>query len=92
MSDSSPIDDSPLEFPCRFPIKVVGRAADDFEAFVVAIVERHAGADAEIVVKSRLSRDENYVAVTCAFLADSRAQVDALYTELSGHERVLMVL
>ena len=85
-------DDSPLEFPCRFPVKVVGRATDDFEALVVAIVERHAGRDAEVVVRTRLSRDENYVAVTCAFLAESRAQVDALYTELSGHERVLMVL
>jgi hypothetical protein len=92
MSDPGPTDDTLLEFPCRFPIKVVGRAAGDFEAFVVAIVGRHAGGDAEIAVKSRLSRDENYVAVTCAFLADSRAQIDALYSELSGHERVLMVL
>jgi putative lipoic acid-binding regulatory protein len=92
MSDSKPPDDALLEFPCRFPIKVVGRATEGFEEFVVAIVERHAGRDEEIVVKSRLSRDGNYVAVTCAFLADSRAQVDGLYAELSGHDRILMVL
>jgi putative lipoic acid-binding regulatory protein len=89
MSDPT---DTLMEFPCRFPIKVVGRSTTDFEALVVAIVERHAGADADVVVKSRLSRDENYVAVTCAFLAESRAQVDALYAELSGHDRILMVL
>jgi putative lipoic acid-binding regulatory protein len=55
-------------------------------------VRKHVGSEANIAVKSRLSRDENYVAVTCAFLADSREQIDALYTELSGHERILMVL
>jgi putative lipoic acid-binding regulatory protein len=92
VSDASPTDETLLEFPCDFPIKVVGRAAEGFEAFVVAIVERHAGTGARVAVKSRLSRDENYVAVTCAFRAESRAQIDALYTELSGHERILMVL
>ena len=92
MSESPPNDDTLLEFPCDFPIKVVGRATEGFEAFVVEIVPRHAGAGARVVVKSRLSRDENYVAVTCAFRAESRAQVDALYAELSGHERILMVL
>ncbi len=92
MSDSPPTDDTLLEFPCDFPIKVVGRATEEFESFVVAIVQRHAGAGGRVAVKSRLSRDENYVAVTCAFRAESRAQVDALYAELSGHERILMVL
>jgi len=92
MSNPTASGDSPLEFPCQFPIKVVGKATEDFEAFVVAIVHKHAGSEANIAVKSRLSRDENYVAVTCAFLADSREQIDALYMELSGHERILMVL
>ena len=31
-----------LEFPCEFPIKVFGLASDDFQASVVAIVQRHA--------------------------------------------------
>jgi putative lipoic acid-binding regulatory protein len=92
MSNPTSSGDSPLEFPCQFPIKVVGKATEDFEDFVVAIVRKHVGSEANIAVKSRLSRDENYVAVTCAFLADSREQIDALYTELSGHERILMVL
>jgi len=92
MNNPTSSGDSPLEFPCQFPIKVVGKATEDFEAFVVAIVRKHVGSEANIAVKSRLSRDENYVAVTCAFLADSREQIDALYTELSGHERILMVL
>jgi hypothetical protein len=85
-------DDSLLEFPCDFPIKIVGRTTEGFEEFVLTIVQRHAGRGTKVAVKSRLSRDENYVAVTCAFRAETRAQVDALYAELSGHERVLMVL
>ncbi len=92
MTESGQPDDSLLEFPCDFPIKIVGRATEDFEDFVLAIVQRHAGRGTKVAVKSRLSRDENYVAVTCAFRAETRAQVDALYAELSGHERILMVL
>ena len=69
MSDTPPTEDSLLEFPCDFPIKVVGRATEDFEAFVLEIVQRHAGGETQVAVRSRLSRDENYVAVTCAFRA-----------------------
>ena len=92
MTEAERPDDSLLEFPCDFPIKIVGRTTEGFEEFVLTIVQRHAGRGTKVAVKSRLSRDENYVAVTCAFRAETRAQVDALYAELSGHERVLMVL
>ena len=37
-------DDTLFEFPCRFPLKAMGRVADDFEATVVAIVRRHVSA------------------------------------------------
>ena len=92
MTESGQPDDSLLEFPCDFPIKFVGRATGDFEDFVLAIVQLHAGRGTKVAVQSRLSRDENYVAVNCSFRAETRAQVDALYAELSGHELVLMVL
>jgi putative lipoic acid-binding regulatory protein len=81
-----------FEFPCSFPLKAIGRAGDDFEALVVAIVRRHVPAWDACAVTSRPSRAGKYLAVTVTFTAESQAQLDALYRELSAHERVVMVL
>ena len=81
-----------FHFPCSFPIKAFGRNSDDFEALVIAIVRRHAPDLDDRAVTSRTSSGDAYRAVTATFTAYSRAQLDALYTELSGHEQVLMVL
>jgi putative lipoic acid-binding regulatory protein len=85
-------DDTLLEFPCDFPLKVMGRKADDFAALVVELVESHAGPVPAARVSERLSRDGNFVALTVLVRADSKSRLDAIYTELSAHERVLMVL
>ncbi len=85
-------DETLLEFPCDFPLKVMGRKADDFAALVVELVESHAGPIPATRVRERLSRDGNFVALTVLVRADSKSQLDAIYTELSAHERVLMVL
>ncbi|HLF25229.1 MAG TPA: DUF493 domain-containing protein [Anaerolineae bacterium] len=85
-------DETLFEFPCAFPLKAIGAGADDFEALVVSIVRRHVpdlGADA---ATSRPSAGGKYLAVTVTFIADSKAQLDALYQELNRHERVVMTL
>ncbi|KHD11093.1 lipoate regulatory protein YbeD [Candidatus Thiomargarita nelsonii] len=79
-----------FDFPCEFSLKVMGKSADDFEVLIVKIVRRHCqdlGA-----VTTRSSKGGKYMSVTVAITAQSRIQLDALYTELSGHERVVMVL
>ena len=81
-----------FQFPCAFPVKVFGRNSDEFEALVIAIVRRHAPDLDDSDVTRRLSGGDAYRAVTATFTAYSREQLDALYTELSGHEQVLMVL
>ena len=81
-----------FQFPCDFPIKVFGRNTDDFEALVIAIVRRHAPDLDDSAVARRVSDGDAYRAVTATFTAHSREQLDALYTELSDHEQVLMVL
>ena len=81
-----------LEYPIRFPLKVIGLEADDFEALVVEIVRRHVPDLLEENIISRLSSGNRYRSVAFEFIAESRAQVDALYAELSSHERVLMIL
>lgn len=81
-----------LQFPCDFPLKVMGEAIADFDALVAAIVLKHVSALREGAVRSRASRGGKYVSVTVTIQAESREQLDDLYRELSAHERVLMVL
>lgn len=81
-----------LTFPCVFPVKAMGRNTDEFETLVVTIVRRHVPYLADEDVTSRRSKDNNYLSITATFAAQSRAQLDALYQELSSHEQVLMVL
>lgn len=81
-----------MEFPCSFPLKVMGRADVGFADLVLAIVRRHVEALPDDALSARASRGGAYVALTVTFEAHSREQLDALYRELSAHERVLFVL
>ena len=81
-----------FEFPCEFPIKVMGIAENDFDALVVEIIIRHTCDINEGAVAIRPSRNGKYVSVTVTFEAQDQVQLDKLYRELSAHERVLMVL
>jgi len=64
--------DSIIEFPCQFPIKVMGRAESNFDALVVGIIRKHAPDLADFAVKSRLSRGGRYVSVTITIEARNK--------------------
>lgn len=81
-----------MEFPCRFPLKTIGKNTADFETTIVEIVRRHVPDLQDHDIISRLSKDGKYVSITTTFTAASREQLDALYSELSSHEQVMMVL
>lgn len=85
-------EETPLKFPCTFPVKIMGEAEEDFDGLVVSLVRRHSPELAEGAVRTRLSRNGNYMSVTVTVEARSREQLDAIYTDLTAHERVLMVL
>lgn len=85
-------DESLFEFPCDFPIKAMGLAADDFDALVVQIVRRHVHTLFEGAVKSRPSSGGKYLSVTVTIIAESQSQLDAIYQELSDHERIMIAL
>ena len=81
-----------LEFPCEFPIKVVGRREDGFAQVVSEIVQRHAEDFLPSTLEMRPSRNARFLSLTATITARSKAQLDALYRELSGHPLVMMVL
>ena len=84
--------DTLLEFPCAFPLKIMGLSSDALAQTVLAIVQRHAPDFDGTTMEMRASSGGKYVSLTCTINATSKAQLDALYGELSGHPLVKVVL
>jgi uncharacterized protein len=87
-----PAQEDLFAFPCSFPIKATGRAAGDFAAVVLEIVRRHAPAADESAVTTRASSGGKWLAVTVTIEAQSRAQLDAIYRDLTADNRVVWAL
>ncbi len=85
-------DESPIKFPCDFPIKAMGKAEDDFDALIVDLVRKHIPDLQEGAVKSRYSSGGRFVSVTVTIRAESRKQLDNIYMELSAEKRILTAL
>ena len=80
-----------LQFPCEYPLKVMGFNTELFETEVTAIIERHA-APATVEYTRQLSSGGKYLSLTATFTATSREQLDALYRELTSHALVKVAL
>lgn len=87
-----PSEISLLEFPCRFPIKAMGRRSDEFEQLVTRIVCTHAELWPDEPVRSVPSKAGNFVSVTAVIEARSKRQLDTIYQDLTDCEVVLMAL
>lgn len=81
-----------LEFPCDFPLKVMGATREGFAQAVVEVVRKHAPDFDAARVEMRPSKAGNYLSVTCIVRATSKSQLDALYRELTAHPWVKIVL
>ena len=81
-----------LEFPCDFPLKIMGPTAPDFAQVIAAVVSRHAPDFDMATMEMRPSKAGNYLSLTCTVRAVSQQQLDALYRELTAHPMVKVVL
>lgn len=81
-----------LEFPCAFPLKIMGRADDALAQAVLAVVVRHDPGFDGATMEMRASSGGKYVSLTCTVTATSKPQLDALYRELTSHPLVKVVL
>lgn len=84
--------DTLLEFPCQFPIKIMGLRQDDFARTMLEIVLRHAPDFAVDSVEMRASSGGKYLSLTCTIRATSKPQLDNLYRELTAHPMVKVAL
>ena len=85
-------DETIMEFPCDFPIKMMGKDTPEFIDTVRSLVERHAGPIDDESVQTAQSRNGNFISVTVTISATSRQQLDDIYQDLTAHEDVLMAL
>ena len=87
-----PAEESLIEYPCRFPIKVMGVNADGFVHAVTEIARRFDPDFDAATVELRPSRGSRWLGVTVTVTATSREQLDELYRTLSTHPMVKVVL
>jgi len=90
--ENPPSQDTLLEFPCAFPLKIMGLTNTALAQTVLDIVHRHAPDFDGATMEMRASSGGKYVSLTCTINATSKPQLDALYRELSGHPLVKVVL
>lgn len=84
--------DTLIEFPCDFPIKIMGLQTDCFAQTVLEIVLAHAPDFDAGAMTQQSSSQGKYLSLTCTLRAQSQAQLDALYQALTSHPAVKLVL
>ncbi len=85
-------NESLIEYPSDFPIKIMGTMQDSFAQTMVEVVQKHDPEFHAGKMQMRPSSKGNYLALTVTVRATSREQLDNLYRELSSHAMVKVVL
>jgi len=81
-----------LEFPCKFPVKAMGRSEEGFVELVTAIVLSHASMFEGEIITTNASGTGKYISVTISIEALSKTQLDQIYQDLTDCEQVLVAL
>lgn len=87
-----PPEESLIEYPCDFPIKVMGKSDPEFTQTLTEVVLRYDPGFDPATVELRASKGGNYISATFTVRATSREQLDDLYRSLHGHPLVSIVL
>lgn len=87
-----PPEQSLIEYPSAFPIKVMGAHVEGFVEAIVAVAQRFDPGFDAATVEQRPSKGGNYLGLTITITATSREQLDELYRTLSTHPMVKVVL
>jgi len=93
---SEAVNDDPqmpkIEFPCLYPIKIIGVASASFQQEVIQAIERYTGKITDDLIKVRPSKQRNYVALTITIAAAGESQLKSIFSDLKAISNVKMVL
>lgn len=88
MTDSKSL----MQFPCDFPIKIIGKHTALFLDEISTIIRKYFPNTAATAIRSQASQQSNYLAITVTVQAQDQKTLDALYHELTSHPDIKMVL
>lgn len=88
MSDTTTL----MQFPCDFPVKIIGENSNDFVQDIHRIILSHFSETADDKIIHKSSAQDNYISITATVHALEQASLDAMYEELSRHPKIKMVL
>lgn len=80
-----------IEFPCAYPLKVVGRAAPDFKMLVVDVIEKYAPVHHDLVSVQE-SSNGRFQSVRVTITASGEPQIMTIFEALKATGRVQMVI
>lgn len=86
------ITETLVEFPCDFPIKVMGEEQPDLTAVIVGLIQSVLPDFDHTNIETRASSSGRYLSLTCTVHVTSKPQLDAVYMALSKHPIVKFVL
>ena len=100
MQDERPLDDKimqqqeppKIEFPCDYPIKVLGVSSTEFESVIVEVFERHAPGFDQATMTAKGSSKGTFTSLTITITATGPEQLEALHQDLLATGHVKMVL
>lgn len=81
-----------MEFPCEFPLKIIGKNSAAFATDAINITRKHFPDISDNSIRSQPSKQSSYLAITVTVHALDQASIDALYLELTQHPDIKMVL
>lgn len=81
-----------IEFPCAYPLKVVGHAAADFRDYVVEVMQRHTDDFDETTVDVRASSSGKFLSVRVTITAQGEEHLKIIFNELKASGRVQVVI
>lgn len=81
-----------IEFPCKFPIKIIFKNEQAITDKVIAILYKHYPKLSPDSLIQKVSNKNNYCSLTVTVLAQNKNELDALYQELSSTAEIKMVL
>jgi len=84
--------ESLIEYPCDFPIKVMGARVDGFAEAMCLVAQKFDPGFDPATMEMRPSKAGNYLSVTLTIRATSREQLDNIYLALTGHPMVKVAL
>ena len=88
----TPHEETLFEFPCEFPVKVMGRDFEQMHAVLLEVITRYAKPEFMDSLKKQDSSSGKYTSLTVTVTADSKEQLDNIYRELTASEHILVAL